>query len=123
MHANDAVPIACTLDGDNLALRLAELRSFTERNLEWHRLDGRVLKLRYRRDAELALRRIVELERACCAFLTFDLDVQPEAVSLTITAPESATESAAWLFDQFTPMPTTKTPVAACGCAQSGSCT
>jgi hypothetical protein len=122
MHANDAVPIACTLEGANLASRLAELRRFTERSLASHRLKGRVLKLSYRRDAELDLRRIVELERACCGFLTLGLDVQQEAVILTITAPESATESAAWLFDQFMPAPTTKTPVAACGCAQSGSC-
>lgn len=122
MQANDVVPIACTLEGDSLASRVAELRHFTERNLKWHRLEGRVLNLTYRRDAEPELRRIVELERACCAFLAFDLDVQPEAVSLTITAPASAAESAAWLFDQFMPAPTTKTPVAACGCTQSRSC-
>ena len=38
MQANDVVPIACTLEGDSLASRVAELRHFTERSLKWHRL-------------------------------------------------------------------------------------
>ena len=123
MPVNDTVPIACTLQGENLVSRVAELRRFTERHLEWHRLDGGVLRLRYRREAESELRRIVDLERACCAFLVFDLDVQSDSTRLTITAPESAAESAAWLFDQFMPASSTTAPVATCGCARSRACT
>jgi hypothetical protein len=45
---------------------------------------------------------MVEQERRCCAFLAFDLDQQPDAVCVTITAPEAAREAVDMLFGQFT---------------------
>jgi hypothetical protein len=34
------------------------------------------------------LAELVEAEQTCCNFFSFDLDTQPTAVALTITAPE-----------------------------------
>ena len=44
---------------------------------------------------------MVEQERLCCAFLTFDLDQRPDAVCVTITPPETAREAADMLSGQF----------------------
>ena len=38
----------------------------------------------------------------CCAFLNFNVREQPDAVHVTITAPESGRDAAAELFEQFT---------------------
>ena len=48
------------------------------------------------------VREMVRLERACCAFLTFDLQERPDDVRLTIAAPEAAREAAEAIFHQFT---------------------
>lgn len=122
MPVSDDMQIACTLEGDDLAARVARLRAFTAENLEAHRLDGRVLSLRYRLDAESELRRIVELERACCAFLQFDVQAAPNAVQLTITAPDSAGDAAAWLFDQFLPEQRPISLVTGRDCGSANSC-
>jgi len=49
------------------------------------------------------VRKMVEQERLCCAFLAFELDEQPDGVCVTITAPEAARDAADSLFGQFLP--------------------
>jgi hypothetical protein len=44
---------------------------------------------------------MVEQERICCPFLDFEFAERPDAVNVTIIAPESARESADMLFQQF----------------------
>jgi len=68
-----------------------------------HRVAGRRLCLSFRPEAAPELRDIVELERACCAFLEFDVEDRDTEIVLTITAPPNAKESTSWLFAQFTP--------------------
>ena len=97
----DAVPIACTLDLQAMGQRLAEIQRLTARHLRTHRVDGPTLRLTYGVDAAPEVARIVELERACCAFLTFELSSATDGVELTITAPEQDGSDAQWLFAQF----------------------
>jgi hypothetical protein len=111
-------PIACTLGADDLRARLAWIRRVTELALVSHRLDGTTLHLAYRPEARGDLQRIVDAERACCAFLEFDLADDDGQVALRIRAPAGGEVDARWLFEQFLPAP----PSGACagvtgGCA------
>lgn len=105
MPEPESAPIACTLDLQAMAPRLAEIRQLTREHLRLHRLDGRTLRLNYDVAAAARVARIVELERVCCAFLDFELEVSHSGVELTITAPEQEGTDAAWLFSQFLPGP------------------
>jgi hypothetical protein len=49
----------------------------------------------------LAVRQIARQEEVCCAFFAFEMHEQPDALMLTITAPDAAREVADALFDQF----------------------
>jgi hypothetical protein len=122
LQTTEDKPIACTLDYKALAPRLAEIRAFTAASLLSHELDGRVLRLRYRPEAAPQLRRIVELERACCAFLEFAVSEPSAAAQLTITAPPGASEAAGWLFAQFLPDANTPATAAPCGCSRGAAC-
>jgi hypothetical protein len=96
-----AVPIACTLDRDELKSRFAEIAALADRALVFHRQDGRTLHLRFALDAAEQLARLVDQERQCCAFLRFDLHREPDAVHLDITAPAQAGEFAPQLYAHF----------------------
>lgn len=118
----DPVPIACTLDSQAMEARLAEIQRLTARHLRTHRVDGPTLRLVYGADAASEVARIVELERACCAFLRFEVSNATERVELTITAPEHDGADAQWLFAQFLPQPgapgTTADRPAECPCCR-----
>lgn len=111
-------PVACTLSPAGLAGRLEWIRRVTKRSLLSHRLEGSTLRLRYEPGARADVEQIVAGERECCSFLQFDLQVLPEAVEVTIRAPEGAEADAHWLFHQFLPQ---RPPQGACGCA-GGAC-
>jgi hypothetical protein len=64
-------PIACSLSPAELPQRLAEM-------------------LRFRIGARNQLDAIVAAEAQCCAFLSMQLDDEPDAVRLTIEAPPGA---------------------------------
>ncbi len=44
---------------------------------------------------------MIEQERACCAFLSFALKQEPDAITVTIIAPEAVRDSADMLFAPF----------------------
>ena len=122
MQTTEDKPLACTLDGSAPTPRLTEIREFTATNLLSHECAGRTLRLRYRPDCAPRLKRIVELEKVCCAFLDFEVTETPADVSLTITAPSRASEATGWLFSQFLPMTTSLPLVAGCGCSPGAGC-
>lgn len=124
MPTAEAPAIACTLNLHDMGPRLAWIRQMTDQNLLSHRLDGDVLSLVYRPEAADLVRRVVELERVCCAFLDFALVANEREVRLTISAPTGAGEVAHWLFAQFLPSDATATvrPVPQRGCGCSGAC-
>lgn len=66
-------PIACTLSAADMGPRLARIRRLTADHLRAHDLQASTLRLSYAREAGAELSAIVELERECCAFLSFHL--------------------------------------------------
>ncbi len=123
MQMTEAPPIACTLEGNDLNLRLAEIHALTERRLISHELVGSALQLVYSGDALVEVHHIVELEQRCCAFLDFAIEATPAEVRLTITPPGGTDEASGWLFAQFLPA----TAVAefkpsTCGCTAGARC-
>jgi|SRR4051794_39093219 hypothetical protein len=103
MTASEQPPIACCLGADDYQRRIAWIERLTRTALQRHSRDDLVLRLVYSRDAAGELRRMVEQERECCAFMTFELAESADAVRVTITAPEAVRGSVDMLFGQFLP--------------------
>lgn len=90
-----ALPIACTLDPAALEERRALLRQVLGGVTEVIRSPtGLVLRFGAGGVSVAGLGRIIELERACCPFLEFRLDVASnnEAVVLHLTGPDGSGE-------------------------------
>jgi len=83
-------PIACTLSGADLKVRLQSIAELGKRHLQSQRRGGSQIHLNYSLQAAGELREIVVLKQECCAFLEFDLRETANAVDLTITGPASA---------------------------------
>jgi len=96
---NDSHPVACSLGGDDLSRRLAEIRAVGSTALLSVERDRARAVLRFdpspRYSAELE--RIVAAESRCCAFLRLDLS---DAV-LTIEAPPGGEPVMDELVDAF----------------------
>ena len=108
-------PIACTLTPGDFKSRMAWIGDLTRETLREHRRGGLALHLTYARAAADRVRQMVRQEQECCAFLTFDMREDVDAVRLTITAPENARDAADMLFEQFvTPRP--KEDSCCCSC-------
>lgn len=107
---------ACTLEVQEMGLRLERLRRLAETSLQSHQLEGNLLRLAYRPGAVIEVKAVVDLERDCCDFLDFDLQESPSRVHLTITAPEGVGPAAKWLFSHFMPASNVK-PLARPCCA------
>jgi uncharacterized membrane protein YfcA len=60
-----------------------------------------VLRLFYAPESAVDVWTMVEQERICCGFLTFELNQTSDAVCVTITAPEAARASVDVLFESF----------------------
>jgi len=105
MQVAEGTPMACTLQFKDLRERQVWIRRVTDESLVWHTLRENSLTLKYRRVALDDIRSIVEKEQECCAFLAFELQVNPKDVVLTMTSPPETRESARWLFAQFLPGP------------------
>lgn len=115
-----AAPIACTLSAADMGPRLTRIRELSRRCLRSHELQGTTLRLRYAAEAWQELVEIVELERACCGFLDFQLNRSAAGVELVIDGPDQVDVEAQWLFSQF--MPETGTPsstATACACCRN----
>ncbi|MGN6526745.1 MAG: hypothetical protein ACTHL8_10175 [Burkholderiaceae bacterium] len=117
MRAADDPPIACTLSAALLPGRLALIRRVTRDSLLSHRLDGHTLRLAYRAVARAEVERLVAAERACCAFLRFELRTAGDVLELAIDAPAGIGLDARWLFDQFLPEDAHAQAARACACA------
>jgi hypothetical protein len=85
-------PIACTLTPGRLAARTAALAALADDALLDRRRTPRGERLTFRRGDNVAGRLLaaVAAERACCAFLTFELRRGPDSFVLDIAGPEEA---------------------------------
>ena len=101
--ATEIQPIACTLIEGDFRDRLAWIAELTRDALRDYERADLTLKLRYAREAVQRVQEMVRKERACCAFLTFEVREQAHELWLTIKAPEDARPTADALFDPFLP--------------------
>ena len=88
------IPIACALDKAQFEERKALVDSLAQRAIE-RKVIPSGFALRFGRESGLVsqLASFVELERACCPFLTFRIDVRAsESVWLELTGPSAAQE-------------------------------
>jgi hypothetical protein len=88
------IPIGCTLSPDELRDRRGELLpGLAERAVDRQLVDDGI-RLRFAPSPDLvsAIARVVDSERQCCAFLRFDISVEPAGgpVTLTVSGPPEA---------------------------------
>jgi hypothetical protein len=98
-----AMPIACTLTGDDFAHRTRWIRQLASEHLLSVSRSPLSLRLTYAPAAAGLVRDLVVKEQACCAFLTFDLRESDTAIDLVVTAPKEAGDAVNLLFDHFAP--------------------
>jgi rhodanese-related sulfurtransferase len=89
----DTMPIACNLTKDEIAgadERLAGYRRLGRDGLLSIERAPQHVALRFRRDRNIRRRvdALVAAESRCCAFLGYNVDEEPDAIVLTLTAPE-----------------------------------
>jgi hypothetical protein len=92
--------IACSLSGEELPERLAELRAIGRDALLSISAEG-VLLFRADERTRARLEAIIAAESSCCPFLSFDLREHAGALLLTIAAPDGAEPLAFDLVDAF----------------------
>ena len=86
------LPIACTLDPDGLASRLALIDALATDGLLERMPTGSGLRVRLRDTPEIEqrTRELIAAESRCCAFLDFRLGRADGALVLDISGPEDA---------------------------------
>src|SRR5689334_13901556 len=97
-----APPIACMLTGQDFKQRPAWIADLNRKSLKKADRADLQLTLTYDRRALRQVEQMVEQERACCPFLTFDIQSDKKGVTLRIVAPEGAREAAEEVFKPFT---------------------
>lgn len=115
-RTSEAAPIACMLDAGDFKRRLAWIAALNRAALLGSRRDDLRLELSYAPHALDDVRQLMHREQQCCAFLHFDLHVEPDAIRLVVTAPEEAREAAELVFEPFQSKGAVDT-AASCGCS------
>jgi hypothetical protein len=89
-------PVACSLDAEALAARLAAIGRLGATSLLGRARDGGARVLRFRADGATRreLAEIVAAERACCPVLSLELREGDGEVVLSIAAPPEGAEAA-----------------------------
>jgi hypothetical protein len=93
--------IACSLDAGQLKGRLEWIAALNARSLKSFSREELTLTLDYEPAAIADVRKMVEREQSCCAFLDFTIAERPGCVRVSIVAPENAREAAEALFEPF----------------------
>jgi hypothetical protein len=83
------IPIACTLDAAALADRREEWAALRSFRTGEHRTDT-TLETTWRRqgDVQPELERLVAAERECCRFLSLELTIREDSVTLVTSFPQ-----------------------------------
>ncbi|HYE49610.1 MAG TPA: hypothetical protein VEB20_08465 [Azospirillaceae bacterium] len=116
MSATEA-PIACSLDGTSLTLRIAWIRTMQRRFLAGHRREGPTLHLAFAGAARAEVEELMRREKACCGFLEFRLADAGGLATLSITVPPAAAAAADEMLSPFMPEPRDAAPgPPSCGC-------
>ena len=96
------LPIVCTLSATDYRDRLSEIAALSRNALRHAEQRGLTLDLRYAPEAAAQVRQLVEQERACCAFLQFELIEDAHEVRLLVTAPPAAADAVPDLVAELT---------------------
>src|ERR1700749_2072400 len=80
--AADHQQTACTLTVGDLRHRLAWIATLNRYAQRGYDRADLVLRLRYAPQAVQQVRELMHQEQACCAFLTFEMHEEPDAVAL-----------------------------------------
>lgn len=84
----EPVDIACTLDAEQLPGRGAAWRDLVALATDRHPIDGGVrLTLPHRAEVAATAAQLATMEVDCCAFFTFQLTVDKDALLFDVTAP------------------------------------
>ena len=83
-------PIACTLSAGDFELRLAAIAELNAKSLQSVERDGLRLQLVYDEHARREVEDMVNRERDCCAFLTFDIHERESQILVLVAATEAA---------------------------------
>jgi hypothetical protein len=113
MTLAEAAPIACTLNATEFRSRRGKLSNLNRTALMSYRRDDLRLELLYAVEARPQVLEMVRAERACCAFLTFDVHEEPDALRVVVETPEGARAAADSLFEALY---STATGQGTCGC-------
>lgn len=96
-------PIACTLTPGEFKERSTWLKDLSSRALLSHVIFTDHALLRYRLDARADVETMVKLERACCAFLEFDINEVEDHLLVTIKARDQDVGDLSILLSHLTP--------------------
>jgi hypothetical protein len=92
VRSDEAVPIACTLNGGDMAQRIEDWQGVTDLVVRREPLDGGV-RLVLGEDPPLSeIARLAAAEYECCPFFAFALTVDTRGTALEVTAPPEGTE-------------------------------
>lgn len=81
-------PIACTLAGDDMAVRIEEWRR-TLADVERREPIPGGIRLVFRSPAPLAeITRLAEAEHGCCSFFSFAITIDGRGTALEVSAPD-----------------------------------
>jgi hypothetical protein len=99
----DELPIACSLSATDLSTRLQDMADLGRDALLDSRIDGPHAQLRFAPGAGVRdrLAAIVAGESECCGFLAMHIADEPDALLLTVDAPQHAEPVLAELVDAF----------------------
>jgi hypothetical protein len=95
------LPIACTLSADGMAARMDLIEALAADGLLRRTSTDRGLRVHLRDtpDIERRTRELIAAEANCCAFLTFDLGREDEALVLDVSGPPEARPVIDMLFE------------------------
>jgi hypothetical protein len=87
-----SAPVACTLDTGEQETRLHQWRELTREGLISGSRDGQVMTTVWQRrgDVPERLTALIEAERLCCAFLSFEVEEFDEVVRVRTIFPQGA---------------------------------
>lgn len=101
MTPAEAAPIACTLNAAEFGDRRSKLEELNRTALKSRRRDDLQLELLYAIEAGPQVMEMVRAEQACCAFLTFEVCEEHDALRVVVKAPERARDVADSFFENL----------------------
>lgn len=101
MTPQEPAPIVCTLTARDFTTRRTRIADLNRKALASYRRNDLRLELVYAIEARPQVLEMVSAEKTCCAFLTFEIQEEHDALRVIVEAPERAREAADPIFAAF----------------------